>query len=92
MKPQKADSTIIRPLIQVAGEKHALQKIYDGEKKPVLKAIGYAQLKEGNNWVSYVVTFQGDKVLSIEVDEPNLRQIAEESSKISFVTTFQAAE
>lgn len=63
------------------------------ETMPVLKAVGYTKVSQlHNTYVSYTVTFQGDKVLSIQVDEPNLRQIAEESAKINFVTELSDKE
>ncbi len=35
---------------------------------------------------------KGTKVIKVDADEPNLRAIAEESAKISFVDTFMSAE
>lgn len=81
---------IIQPLIRVEGEDHMLEKIFDGDSSsyPELKSIGYMQLKSGNHWVSYVITTKGREVIKIEVSEPDLRAIAEESSKINFVNCF----
>jgi hypothetical protein len=53
---------------------------------PTIKSVGYARMGEGrHNWVSYVITSKGREVLSIEVADPDMRQIAEEQAKISFV-------
>ena len=82
---------VVQPLIRSNGEKHILEEMFEDPlaDMPVMKAIGYMSLKYGpNSWVSYTVTFKGDKVLKIEVDEPNLRPIAEESAKIAFVEQF----
>lgn len=83
-------SSIIKPLISIEGHEHVFQKLEKEGKLPEMKAIGYMDLGQGkiHNWVSYVITIKGNKVLSIEIDEPNMRQIAEEASKINFTTTF----
>jgi hypothetical protein len=52
---------------------------------PELKAVGYAKTAKG--WVSYTLTTKGKEVLSIEVSDPDQRQIAEEQAKIAFVET-----
>lgn len=92
-KPKIKDpsqQSFIEPIIRVEGEKHELEKIFEEnpEKLPEIKAIGFMQIKPGNNWVSYVMTTKGKEVLKIEVSEPDLKDIAEEAAKISFVQTF----
>lgn len=81
---------IIKPIVRDQKFKNVLEKIFEGdpEKLPVLKSIGYALVGAGNSWVSYVIKSRGKEILSIEVSEPNLRQIAEESAKTDFVTNF----
>lgn len=72
-------------------DKHALEEIFSGPEDdiPEMKAVGYMKLGKGtNNWVSYTATIKGDRVLKLEVEEPNLREIAEESAKIAFVNNF----
>lgn len=88
-KAQPPRASLIQPLVQAAGETHILQKLQDQKTPPILKAIGYAKVGEGAHpFVSYVVTFQGEKVLSIEVSDPDMRQIAEDQAKMSFVEQF----
>lgn len=78
--------SIIRPLIKVDGEDHILEEMERDGEMPVLTAVGYAQLVEDKRmWVSYTVRFQGDKVLSIDVSEPDFKLIAEDSAKVAFV-------
>lgn len=88
--------SIVSPEIRVAGETHPLEDLIygEGEEAPIMKAVGYMRLntKVQNNYISYVVTFQGDKVLKIEVGEPNLKAIAEETAKIAFVNNFIDSE
>lgn len=88
-RPRK-ETGLVQPLIRVEGEKHALETLLEGDPNdlPVLKSIGYAPLGKSNQWVSYVITTKGKEVLSIEISEPDLRAIAEESSKINFVNQF----
>lgn len=84
-------SDIVQPSVRVAGEQHLLQKIFDGDpdKLPLITAVGYMPIGRGpNSWISYTIKTKGKDVLSIEVDEPNLRDIAEESAKIAFVSSF----
>lgn len=89
-KPSSSES-VIKPTIRVNGENHILEDLLTGpeEKMPVLTSVGYCRVGTGiHSWVSYKITTQGEKVLSIEVDEPNMRAIAEESAKGMFVTSF----
>lgn len=84
-------SNVVKPLIRSNDEKHLLEEIFEGptSEMPEMKSIGYMKLGKGpNSWVSYVMTTRGTEVLSIEIDEPNLRSIAEESAKINFVQSF----
>jgi len=84
---------IICPVIRVSGETHPLEDKWTDQNFPELKAVGYARLNEGSNqWVSYTITTRGPEVTKIEISEPDLKAIAEESSKINFVTTFTDQE
>ncbi len=88
-KPQASNSSIIKPLIRVEGVPHILEEKFKTGDLPEMKCVGYMKLGDGqNSWISYTATIKGDKVISIEVDEPNMRAIAEESAKIAFVTSF----
>lgn len=84
-KPQTSE--LVKPVVKFDGEPHIFEEIFDGEPEnmPVLKSVGFAKVKGTSTWVSYVITSKGNDVLKIEVEEPNLRQIAEETAKISFV-------
>ena len=87
--------SVVRPLIVLKGatSENVLKVLIDSKDAPLLKSIGFRRASEtSQSWVSYTVTTKGDKVISIEVDEPNMRQVAEESAKINFVTLFTDAE
>jgi hypothetical protein len=87
---------IVKPIIQVAGEpEHPLSVAVSGPScdQPELKSVGFMRATDKSNaWVAYTITTKGDQVISIEVTEPNLRVIAEESAKISFVNLFTDQE
>lgn len=88
---EPTQESFITPLIRFGDEKHLLEQIMETDKKniPTMKSVGYMSLKEGSSsWVSYVITTRGKEVLNIEISEPDLRAIAEESAKISFVEQF----
>lgn len=79
----------IKPLIKVDGEQHILQEMAEAGDEPVMKAVGYHRIGDSKaGWISYVITFKGNKIISIEVDEPTPRYMVEESSKINYVRTF----
>lgn len=81
---------IIQPIIRVVGQKHALEQLWEEDEAPELRAVGYKKIYKDrqHSWVSYVITTRGDQVTKIEISEPDMRPIAEEASKASFVTSF----
>lgn len=87
---------LVQPVVVFNGEKeHALKALFRADKAPVLKSIGFGTVPgiEGHGrFVSYVITSQGDKILNIEVTQPNLKAIAVDDAKISFVTVFEGDE
>lgn len=88
-KLSKTES-IIQPIIRSNGELHIFETM---DELPELTSVGYCKASEGrNSWVSYTMTTKGDKVIKIECDEPNLKEIAEESAKIAFVSNFIDSE
>lgn len=90
-KPTKEVKTVVEPSIKVEGAKpHPIEVLYSGDQEsmPEVKSVGYMKVPGTNQYVSYVITTKGSEVLKFEVEEPNLRAIAEESAKISFVTNF----
>lgn len=94
-KPAKKTESIVKPVVRVAGELHALEKILDGDpdKIPTIKSVGCMRVSpDSNSWISYTILTKGREVISIEVDEPNLRGVAEESAKINFVQQFMDQE
>ncbi len=91
------DPEIVRPTVFFEGDQeHALKKLFKDDSAPVLKSVGYARLPglEGQHaaYVAYTLTTQGEKVLNIEVEQPNLRGIAEEAAKTAFVTELMRGE
>ena len=80
-------STIVEPSIILEGHENPFIKFFK-EKDPTLFSVGYIKLPGTNNYVSYVMESKGGKIVKITCDEPNLKLIAEESAKISFVSKF----
>ena len=80
---------VIKPSIQViGGNPHPLmQMLQDKKELPVMKAAGFFKIENGkrDNHVACTMVVEDGK-LTIEVEEPNLKNIAEETAKISFVT------
>ncbi len=91
-----AKSKIVKTVISTEGEsEHPLSVAVSGPEsdQPEIKSVGFMRASNNSNsWVSYVIISKGDKVISITVDEPNMRQVAEESAKISFVNLFTDQE
>lgn len=84
-------TSVVKPLIRVEGQNHVLEDLFDGDPDdmPLMTSIGFMRLSpQSNTWISYIIVTRGKEVISIEVDEPNLRAIAEESAKINFVNSF----
>lgn len=54
-----------------------------------LISIGYAKSSDNSSsYVCYIIKSKGDKIISIEVGEPNMKLIAQDECKINFVTNF----
>ena len=91
-----AKQKIVKSVISVEGEsEHPLSVAVSGPTpdQPEIKSVGFMRVNgNSNSWVSYVIITKGDKVISITVDEPNMRTVAEESAKISFVNLFTDQE
>lgn len=79
--------SIIEPIINVEGQNHVLDNL-DNSEMPILTSVGFGRVSDSSNsYVSYIIKTQGDKVISIEVGEPNLKAIAVDEAKIAFVST-----
>jgi len=88
----KAPKSIVCPIGGSPGETHFLEDILNGplEEMPILKSVGFFNMIPGrqSQYVHYIIHTQGDRVLKIEVGEPNMRGIASDASKIDWVSLF----
>jgi hypothetical protein len=84
-KKQKSDP-IVQPLVKDAHSPHPFELMELEGTLPVLTSVGFCRLGTTSKFVTYVIKSQGSKVLSIECGDPDSRGIAEETSKIDFVT------
>lgn len=60
----------------------------DFDQVPELVSVGMYHIPDSKNFVAFKMVSKGGQVLKLEVEEPNLRAIAEESAKIFFVREF----
>ncbi len=92
-QPAASDVKII-PSIKIEGNKNALETLFQGDpsKLPVMISVGLAEVPGTNTYMAYTMKSKGSQILSIEVEEPNLRLIAEESAKLFFVNNFMSGE
>jgi len=94
-KPVKAAQSIVKPSMKFDdGKEHIMETFFKGKSNNLitLTSIGYVRIPDTNTFVAYKITSKGTEVLSIEVEEPNMRGIAEESSKIAFVSAFMSKD
>ncbi len=96
VKPSPTESVVKPSVTFLGGKDHVLEELLKKDEAQELKSVGYARVNNlaGHTaaYVSYVITTKGDKVLKIEVEEPNLKAIAEEATKISFVNNFMTGD
>lgn len=89
-KPKKTEETTeTKPYMEPAlsfDDKHKNAFIkHVEENEPELKAVGYARIPGTNDYAAYVITFKGNQISKMVVDEPNISRIAEDQAKGMFV-------
>lgn len=91
---KKTKDSVVNPSVKFANDtkEHALTSIISDEDAPVIQSVGIFKIPSTNHYVSFVMHTKGTQVVKIDVEEPNLRGIAEESAKISFVSAFMSGE
>lgn len=91
-KATKKQESVVKPSVTFEGDskEHVLETLMNSSQAPVVTSVGVMRVPGTNNYISYTVKTQGTKVVSIEVEEPNLRAIAEETAKINFVNLFMS--
>jgi len=93
MSKAKTSSVITKPAsvieesVQIRGHVNSFVSYFD-KKQPELTAVGYVKIPDTNTYVSYVITIKGSEVVKVVCDEPNMKIVAEESAKVSFVNLF----
>ena len=94
MAKSKSKSSVVKPTLTFQNDtkEHVMTALVGGDNPPIVKSVGVFKLAGTNQYVSFSMETQGDKVIKIEVEEPNLRAIAEESAKINFVSTFMSQD
>jgi hypothetical protein len=79
---------IVQPIIKDSRIPHPLEVLESEGKFPDLTAVGILNLGSGTKYVSYVLKTKGDKIVSLEVTEPDMKAIAVESLKTEVVLKF----
>jgi len=81
-------ASIVEPLIHIEGHNNAFKAQLDSDPESELIAVGYSRVNGTNTYSAYTIHVKGGRVSKIICEEPNLKGIAEESAKISFVSNF----
>lgn len=92
---KKTKESVVTPSVKFDNDtkEHALTSIIsDEENAPIIQSVGIFRIPSTNHYVSFVMHTKGTQVVKIDVEEPNLRAIAEESAKISFVSAFMSGD
>lgn len=88
---EEVKSSFIEPTMKFENHTNEFIKHVE-EEQPELRAVGFARVPGTNNYAAYVLIVKGDKVIKMTVDEPNMRNVAEEAAKIQFVDIFVNSE
>lgn len=90
-KKPTSNGVLIKPSVSIEGHTNPFIP-YFNDNELELKSVGYIKMPGSNNYVAYTITTVGGKVTEIICDEPNMKMVAEESAKISFVEHFVDSE
>ena len=91
-KAKRKIEDIIAPTMKFEGERNVLFDLLEGDDPVTLKAVGVVGVPGTRDYISFRIILKGAEVIKIEPEEPNLRAIAEEMGKISFVNTFMSED
>ncbi len=83
--------TVERSMVFDPPTPHPLVELIESEdldKVPELTSIGMYKMPGSKYYTSFVMKSKGGQITKLTVEEPNIRQVAEESAKISFVNEF----
>ncbi len=78
----------MKPVLRFNNAPHALETALKAKEAPEIKSVGLVKLDTG--WVSCMLVTKGDKVLEIIPGEPNMKKIAIDEAKVSFVDNFMS--
>ncbi len=72
---------------QVTGEveKHIFQELFEENELPTIRTIGLVRVNPNSkDWVALTIEIKGDRVITMEVSEPNMKLIAMDDAKMRF--------
>lgn len=83
-------SKIVKPVVRFDDQEHVLERLFKDKEAPEIVSVGLVKLTgaTSSGWVSCVMKSQGDRITSIEVSVPDIKSVAYDAAKISFVNNF----
>lgn len=86
----KEVKSIIVPEILIEGDSHPFQDMEAEGSLPEVVSVGYARVSPtSRDYVAYTIVSKGDKVISMTVSEPNVKAVAIDVAKVSFVRNIE---
>lgn len=89
-KPVAEKTSLVVPTVVFSD--HVNPIISEIEDGLPMKAVGVVRRPGFNDWVAFTVELEGTTVTKIEVEEPNIRMVAEDTAKVAFVHAFTSVE
>lgn len=67
---------------------HPLEPLFEKDDGREIISIGMVRLPDSKYFSFYKIWSKGGQITKVELEEPNTRQVVEETAKISFVREF----
>lgn len=72
---------------------YELRSTFDAKDLPEMRAVGVVKIEDRvSGYMPVILTIRGEKVVKVEMEEPNLHEIAVNMAKINFVHLFMGPE
>lgn len=90
-KMPEQETSIVRASVEVVGSPSKLVQQFQQGDFPECTAVGMVKLANGQ-FVAYTVKFQGERLTSVVLEDPNNKLVALDTTKIAFVNNFTDQE
>lgn len=84
-KQEETEALVIKPSMDFGPDHKNVMIEHVTDNVPELTSVGYAHIPGTKLFASYTIKTKGGTVISMVVDEPDARAIAEDAAKINFV-------